>query len=105
MSTYLFLFMLFTASLTIIAYNRFAWQKGWPVGKLFDSDGSPIKIIAMLSMITSFITAFFFVLWFYVLIAALNSWFVCNSITALFRSTTQILAIALWFIAYLFLLF
>lgn len=105
MATLLFLFTLFTASLIIIAYNRFAWQKGWPVGKIFDSDASLIKYIAMLSILTSFIAAFFFATWYYVLIAVLLSWFLGTTITALFRSATQIIAIVLWIISYLFLLY
>ena len=105
MATLIFLFTLFTASLIIIAYNRFAWQRGWPVSKLFESDNNFIKIIAMLSMITAFVTAFFFTTWYYVLIAAFVSWFVGTTITTLFRSATQIFAIVLWLTSYVFLLY
>jgi len=104
MATLLFLFTLFTAILIIIAYDRFAWQRGWPVGKLYESDNNLIKIIAMLSMITAFVTAFFFTCWYYVLLAAFVSWFAGTAITALFRSATQILAIVLWLTSYVFLL-
>jgi hypothetical protein len=105
MYTKLFLFILFTSSLTIIAYNRFAWQRGWQVGKLFESDNNLIKIVAMLSMITAFVTAFFFATWYFVLIAAFVSWFAGTIITAMFRSSTQILAIVLWLASYIFLLY
>jgi hypothetical protein len=39
------------------------------------------------------------------LIAVLFSWFLGTTITALFRSATQIIAIVLWITSYLFLLY
>jgi len=89
----------------IIAYNRMAWQKGWPVGNMYISDGSPLKIVALLSVVSAFVTAFFFAPWYYVLIAVLISWFTGTMLTQLLGVATQVAAIVLWVFSSVFLFF
>jgi hypothetical protein len=101
----IFFLLLLTSGITIISYKGYAEPRGWPIGTMFESDGSIIKIIGIVAIIGSAIAAFFFVKWYLVLIGILAGWLISGALTAVFRQHTQILSvlmfIAAWVMLYL----
>ena len=100
-----FFLNLFTAGVTIISYKGYATKKGWAIGTMYYSDSSILKIIGMLSIASSFIAAFFFVKWYIVLIGAIVGWLLSGGITAIFRESTQYIAIGILLLSFLLLIF
>lgn len=100
-----FFLTLFTAGITIISYKGYAVQKGWPIGSMYYSDSSILKIIAMLSMLSSFIIAFFYIKWYFVVGGSLVSWWISGALTALFRISTQYIAIVMLILSFMLLIF
>ena len=100
----LFFLLLYTSGVTIISYSSYARKRGWPVGKMFDSDSSIIKIIGMLAIFGSAIAAFFFIKWYLVLIGLVGGWLLSGAISALFTRHTQILSVVLFLVSWLFLI-
>lgn len=103
MNQLLFLLSIFTSGLMIIAYNRLAIQRGWQTGEIYASDSGPLKFIALLSVIASFIAAFFYLQWYYVVLAVFIAWFIGTTLTSLFKSSTQLIAPLWWILSYILL--
>lgn len=100
-----FFLLLFTAGITIISYKGYAVRKGWPIGNMYYSDSSILKIIGILSMASSLIIAFFYIKWYFVIGGAILSWLISGAITALFRVNTQYVAIIMLLLSFILLIF
>lgn len=101
---HIFFLLLCTTGMTIISYKNYAFKSGWPIGTMFVSDSSIVKIIGLLSIVGSFIVSFFFIKWYIVLIGLLISWLLSGFITALLRKHTQIFSVFLFILSWIFLL-
>jgi hypothetical protein len=100
----LFFLTLYTSSVTIISYKGYAQKKGWPIGRMFESDSSIIKIIGMLTLFGSAITAFFFIKWYWVFAGLFCGWLLSGMISAIFAKHTQITSLILFIISWIFLI-
>lgn len=84
------LFLFFIGGVTIVSYKNIASSSGWPVGALYYNEFNLLKTIAILSQFGSFVIAFFFAKWYFVLIGAGLGWLISCGITYLFKTKTQI---------------
>jgi hypothetical protein len=100
----LFFLALYTSGVTIISYKGYAQKKGWPIGSMFESDSSIIKIIGILSIIGSAIAAFFFIKFYWILAGLFVGWILSGLISAIFAKHTQIISIILFIISWIFLI-
>ncbi|NLK93431.1 MAG: hypothetical protein GX273_10035 [Bacteroidales bacterium] len=100
----LFFLTMYTSGVTIISYKGYAHKKGWPIGTMFESDSSIIKIIGLLAIFGSAISAFFFIKWYMVLIGLIGGWFLSGLISAIFTKNTQILSLVLFIVSWIFLI-
>lgn len=100
----LFFLTIYTSGVTIISYKGYAQKKGWPIGEMFESDSSIIKIIGLLATWGSAIAAFFFIKWYLVLIGLIGGWLLSGFISAIFTKNTQILSLVLFIISWIFLI-
>lgn len=101
----LFFLTLYTSGITIISYKRYAQKRGWPIGIMFESDSSIVKIIGLLSIFGSVVTAFFFIKWYFVLIGLICGWLLSGLISSIFTKHTQVSSLILFIISWLFLIF
>ena len=98
-----FFLTLYTSGVTIISYKNYAIQRGWPMGSMFASDSSILKIIGLLSIFGSAITAFFFIKWSFVLAGLVGGWLISGLISALFTKNTQYLCLLLLLVSWILL--
>ena len=100
----LFFMTLFISGVTIISYKGYAYKKGWPIGIMFESDSSIIKIIGLLAIFGSAIPAFFFRKWYFVLLGRIDVWLLSGVITAILTEHTQIFSLILFIVSWIFLI-
>lgn len=98
-----FFLMLYTAGVTIISYKGYAYKKGWPIGTLFESDNSIIKVIGLLAIFGSAVASFFYIKWYVVLLGLVIGWLLSGAISAILRKHTQIFSIVLFALSWFFL--
>ena len=98
-----FFLTLYTSGVTIISYKNYAIQRGWSMGSMFASDSSILKIIGLLSIFGSAITAFFFIKWYFVLVGLLIGWLLSGLISSLFTKYTQYLCLIMFLFSWVFL--
>lgn len=98
-----FFLTIYTSGVTILSYKAYALKRGWPIGALFVSDSSILKIIGLLSIFGSAITAFFFIKWYFVLVGLFSGWLISGLVSALFTKYTQYLCLFLFIISWIFL--
>ena len=101
---HLFFIILFISGSLINAYKDYALKKGLHIGLWFDKDTSLIRMLGTLSLFGSFIVAFFYIKWYYVLIGAVLSFLSSFIILAVFGKNTQIFSIILFVISWFILL-
>ena len=99
-----FFLTLYTSGVTIISYKSYAHKKGWPIGTMFESDISIIKIIGLLAIFGSAISAFFFIKWYLVLLGLIGGWLLSGWISAIFTKHTQIFSLILFIVSWIFLI-
>lgn len=97
------LFLFFVGGITIVSYKNIASSRGWSIGTFYYNDFNFLKAIAVLFQFVSFIAAFFYIKWYFVLIGAAVGWLISGGITYLFKTKTQLIgpiiilvAIILW---------
>lgn len=100
----LFFLSIFTSCVTIISYKGYAQKCGWKIGKLYDSDISFIKIVALVFMASSFIGSIFYIKWYIVLGGSIIAWLFSGAITAIFRFHTQWISILMLILSFIFLI-
>jgi len=98
--------IVFTSGVISFSYEGFANQKGWPIGKLFVNNGTGyLSIIGFLSAISIFITSFFFIKWYIVLLGAIIGWFLSAILTFIFKTYVQYLVLILYILSIVIYLF
>jgi hypothetical protein len=83
-----------TAGITIVSYKAYAQQKGWPIGKVFESS-TWLNIIALLAILGGAVELFFNIKWYWAILGVIGAWLASGAITAVFAKHTQILSILL----------
>ena len=100
----LFFLLLYTSGVMIISYKNYAIKNGWPIGRFFQSDSNVLKLIGLLAIFGSTITAFFFIKWYFVIIGLLVGWILSANISNLLKKHAQILSIVMFLLSWIFLI-
>jgi hypothetical protein len=97
--------MIYSLGFVMTSYREYAISKSWPIGKLFSNQLSFFWTVGFLSIVTSFVTAFFYEQWYMVLIGAVIGWLLSGAFVAIFRRHSQWIVALLWVLSFILLLF
>ncbi len=100
----LFLFIFYSLGFVMTSYREYAIARSWPIGHLFAKELSGFWILGFLSIVISFVTAFFYEEWYMVLLSAVIGWLLSGAFVAIFRRHSQWIVILLWILFFILLL-